>query len=66
MSSTVSLAALPFAQARFCGAEGLDRVFTLSTLRGREILGQYGVALQSGLPPTGPAHNSIDQGETPR
>jgi thiol peroxidase len=39
---------LPFAQARFCGAEGLDKVVTLSTLRGREFLEQYGVALQSG------------------
>lgn len=39
---------LPFAQARFCGAEGLDRVITLSTLRGREFLENYGVALQSG------------------
>ena len=25
---------LPFAQSRFCGAEGLDNVLTLSTLRG--------------------------------
>lgn len=39
---------LPFAQARFCGAEGLDKVVTLSTLRGREFLEHYGVALQSG------------------
>ncbi len=39
---------LPFAQARFCGAEGLDEVLTLSTLRGREFLEQYGVAIQSG------------------
>lgn len=39
---------LPFAQARFCGAEGLDNVVTLSTLRGREFLHDYGVAITSG------------------
>lgn len=39
---------LPFAQARFCGAEGLDNVVTLSTLRGREFLEAYGVAIASG------------------
>ena len=39
---------LPFAQARFCGAEGLDNVVTLSTLRGHEFLRNYGVALASG------------------
>ena len=39
---------LPFAQARFCGAEGLDRVVTLSTMRGREFLADYGVALATG------------------
>lgn len=39
---------LPFAQARFCGAEGLDNVVTLSTLRGREFLEDYGVAIASG------------------
>lgn len=39
---------LPFAQSRFCGAEGLDNVQTLSTLRGREFLQQYGVAIESG------------------
>lgn len=39
---------LPFAQARFCGAEGLDNVVTLSTLRGREFLEAYGVAIVSG------------------
>lgn len=38
----------PFAQARFCGAEGLDNVVTLSTLRGREFLSAYGVAISSG------------------
>lgn len=39
---------LPFAQARFCGAEGLDNVVTLSTLRGRGFLEAYGVAVASG------------------
>ena len=39
---------LPFAQARFCGAEGLDNVVTLSTLRGADFLKHYGVALASG------------------
>ncbi len=39
---------LPFAQARFCGAEGLDNVITLSTLRGREFSEAYGVAITSG------------------
>ena len=36
---------LPFAQSRFCGAEGLDNVVTLSTLRGREFLENYGVLI---------------------
>jgi thioredoxin-dependent peroxiredoxin len=39
---------LPFAQARFCGAEGLDNVVTLSTMRGRDFLESYGVALKTG------------------
>ena len=39
---------LPFAQARFCGAEGLVNVITLSTLRGSGFLQDYGVALASG------------------
>jgi thiol peroxidase len=39
---------LPFAQARFCGAEGLDNVVTLSTLRGHEFIRNYGVALADG------------------
>lgn len=36
---------LPFAQARFCGAEGLNNVITLSTMRGAEFLRNYGVAI---------------------
>jgi thioredoxin-dependent peroxiredoxin len=39
---------LPFAQARFCGAEGLDKVTMLSLMRGRQFLNDYGVALASG------------------
>lgn len=39
---------LPFAQKRFCGAEGLDQVKTLSTQRGRDFLSAYGVAIESG------------------
>lgn len=39
---------LPFAQSRFCGAEGLANVLTLSTMRGREFLEAYGVAIKSG------------------
>ena len=39
---------LPFAQTRFCGAEGLENVQTLSTMRGRDFLQNYGVAIESG------------------
>ena len=39
---------LPFAQARFCGAEGLENVQSLSTLRGREFIENYGVAIADG------------------
>lgn len=39
---------LPFAQNRFCGAEGLDNVLTLSTLRGRRFLEDYGVEIADG------------------
>ncbi|WP_341706312.1 thiol peroxidase [Halopseudomonas sp.] len=39
---------LPFAQARFCGAEGLDNVINLSTLRGREFVRNYGVDIENG------------------
>ena len=51
LANTVVLcisADLPFAQARFCGAEGLSNVVSLSTLRGREFLEAYGVAISSG------------------
>lgn len=39
---------LPFAQARFCGAEGLENVVTLSTMRNAAFLSDYGVAIASG------------------
>lgn len=39
---------LPFAQARFCGAEGLDNVVMLSTLRGHEFKKNYGVEIADG------------------
>ena len=51
LANTVVLcisADLPFAQSRFCGAEGLANVQTLSTMRGREFLEAYGVAFKSG------------------
>ena len=49
---------LPFAQARFCGAEGLENVQNLSTMRGREFLQNYGVAISSG-PLTGVAARAV-------
>ena len=39
---------LPFAQARFCGAEGLENVKNLSTMRGAEFIKNYGVAIAEG------------------
>ncbi|MDH0747714.1 thiol peroxidase [Pseudomonas sp. GD03842] len=39
---------LPFAQARFCGAEGLENVKNLSTLRGADFMQAYGVAIADG------------------
>ena len=36
---------LPFAQGRFCGAEGLERVKTLSTFRAASFGHDYGVAI---------------------
>jgi len=39
---------LPFAQKRFCGAEGLTGVVALSTLRGRDFHQKYGVDIQDG------------------
>lgn len=51
LANTVVLcisADLPFAQARFCGAEGLSNVVNLSTLRGHNFLKDYGVAIANG------------------
>lgn len=39
---------LPFAMKRFCSAEGLNNVVTLSLLRGREFLNNYGVEIADG------------------
>jgi len=39
---------LPFAQSRFCGAEGLSNVVTLSTLRGGDFKSDYGVGITDG------------------
>jgi thiol peroxidase len=40
---------LPFAQARFCKAEGVDAVVPLSELRDRSFGKAYGVELKDGL-----------------
>jgi len=39
---------LPFAMSRFCGAEGLNNVVTLSTVRGRDFHQRYGVDITDG------------------
>jgi thiol peroxidase len=39
---------LPFAQARFCGAEGVDNVVMLSMMRSRNFAKDYGVLIQDG------------------
>jgi thiol peroxidase len=39
---------LPFAMSRFCGAEGLDNVVTLSTLRDPGFHRRYGVDIVGG------------------
>lgn len=39
---------LPFAAGRFCGAEGLKNVVTLSSFRNYSFQQDYGVAIQSG------------------
>ncbi len=51
LANTVVLcisADLPFAQGRFCGAEGVQNVTMLSTMRGRQFLHDYGVAIEDG------------------
>lgn len=47
-SVLVIAADLPFAMARFCGAEGLENVVTLSTFRGRDFHDKYGVDILDG------------------
>jgi len=44
----VIAADLPFAMKRFCGAEGLTNVVTLSTMRNRDFHTKYGVDLADG------------------
>ena len=39
---------LPFAMGRFCGAEGLNNVVTLSTFRNHDFHGKYGVDITDG------------------
>lgn len=39
---------LPFAQARFCGAEGLENVETLSAFRGDSFEKSYGLLMTDG------------------
>jgi len=39
---------LPFAAGRFCSAEGINNVVTLSTVRGRDFASKYGVELADG------------------
>ena len=39
---------LPFAMSRFCTTEGLDKIVTLSTMRGADFKKNYGVALSDG------------------
>ena len=51
MSNTVVLvvaADLPFAMSRFCGAEGLANVQTLSTFRNKDFHAKYGVDIAGG------------------
>jgi thiol peroxidase len=39
---------LPFAQKRFCSAEGIDGVVTLSMIRGKNFAKDYGVLITEG------------------
>ena len=39
---------LPFAQARFCGAEGVNNVIPLSMMRSRKFAKDYGVLIEDG------------------
>lgn len=44
----VASADLPFAQARWCGAESVDNVVTLSMMRSRNFAKDYGMLLEDG------------------
>lgn len=44
----VIAADLPFAMKRFCATEGLENVISLSTMRGRAFMNDYGVEITSG------------------
>ncbi|HEY1076212.1 MAG TPA: thiol peroxidase [Fontimonas sp.] len=51
LSNTVVLcisADLPFAQSRFCGAEGLKNVVMLSLMRGHAFATDYGLRIENG------------------
>lgn len=39
---------LPFALGRFCGAEGIDKVYTLSEMRNRDFGIAYGLEIEDG------------------
>lgn len=39
---------LPFAQARFCGAEGIENAITLSDFQSKSFGKKYGVAIKTG------------------
>jgi thiol peroxidase len=39
---------LPFAQSRFCGAEGLTNVVMLSLMRGHQFAKDYGLLIETG------------------
>ncbi|MBC7752495.1 MAG: thiol peroxidase [Candidatus Saccharibacteria bacterium] len=39
---------LPFAQSRFCGAEGIENVINLSTFRHPEFITNYGLTFSAG------------------
>ncbi|MBI4753904.1 MAG: thiol peroxidase [Betaproteobacteria bacterium] len=56
---------LPFASKRFCEAEGLNNVLTLSTMRGREFMNDYGVEIVDGplAGITGRAVVVLDEGD---
>ncbi len=49
---------LPFAQGRFCGAEGIQNLTMLSTMRGQNFLKDYGVSIAEG-PLTGLAARAV-------